>query len=359
MREKPNDRKRKKHSRLLGGMKYCLGFAIIGTLIAVPILMYIERFMYSLSQSSINISSNISSNKNGTQISSTSNIQLDKDAASVQYSYNNKYYTYLKDSKIYINSLETGENVDIIEEELPICYYNLLYDKNMILYFTEEEGRYASTLTLKTYEIDTQRTGDYNDFTVYNFSCIKDLCMSPIINIIFINVETKTQYATNNVIYRIDLFNNMTQVKSGLIIDQMYMLQRKERIYYEDSKANIHYGSYSYLDIFDEDVTMIGIDEDENLYFIAKKNQDKVYVVNSNKIVDTIELSDEDLVETYTNYQGVYLIYPNYIMEVSGKDPYKRIGKLSKYVTFEAVKGNIMYLRTSENKLIRTELLKN
>ena len=359
MREKPNDRKRKKHSKLIGFMKYCFGFAIIGTLIAVPILMYIERFMYSLSQSSINIGSNISSSKNGTQIASTSNIQLDKDAESVQYSYNNKYYTYLKDSKIYINSLETGENVDIIEEELPICYYNLLYDKNMILYFTEKEGRSASTLTLKTYEIDTQRTGDYNDFTVYNFSCIKDLCMSPIINIIFINVETKTQYATNNIIYRIDLFNNMTQVRSGLIIDQMYMLQRKERIYYEDSKANIHYGSYSYLDIFDEDVTMIGIDEDENLYFIAKKNQDKVYVVNSNKIIDTIELSDEDLVQTYTNYQGVYLIYPNYIMEVSGKDPYKRIGKLSKYVTFEAVKGNIMYLRTSENKLIKTELLEN
>lgn len=351
-----NEYKVKPKSRLKRFFKYVISFTIIGTLITVPTLMYIDNFIYKISQSSIN--STIRTSKEQ-EITNSLNISLEEGATDLQISYNNKYYTYLKDSKIYINSLETGENIHTIEEEYPICYYNLLYDKNMIMYFVEFEGRVASTLTLNTYEIDSKRQAEYNSFTVYNFSRIKDMSMSPLINMIYINVETKTQYSSNNIIYKIDLFNNMAQVKSGVIIDKMFMLQHKDRIYYEDTYYNIYSGGYSTLNLFKDDVTMIGLDEDDNLYFLNNETKNKVYVVNNNKLIDTIELSDTDIVDTYTNYQGVYLVYPTYILKVSGNDPYKRIGKLSKYVTFEAVKGNKMYLRTKDNKLLSTELLDN
>ena len=101
---------------------------------------------------------------------------------------------------------------------------------------------------------------------------------------------------------------------------------------------------------------MIGIDYDDNLYFIDTKTKNKVYKVNNNRIVDTIELSDSDLVTTYSNNYGVYLVYPTYVLNVSAEDPYKRIGRFSKYVKFEAIKGNEMYLRTSNNILIKTNL---
>lgn len=354
---KDNEFKVKPRSRVKRFFKYIFSFALIGTLITVPTLMYVENFIYKISQSSIN--SNPIRTSKDEEITNQLDITLEENATDLQISYNNKYYTYLKDSKLYINSLETGETIHVIEEEYPICYYNLLYDKNMIMYFVEYEGRYASTLTLNTYEIDTERQAEYNSFTVYNFSKIKDMSMSPIVNMIYINVETKTQYSTNNIIYKIDLFNNMNQVKSGLIIDKMYMLQHKDKIYYEDTRYNIYSGGYYTLNLFKEDVTMIGLDEDDNLYFLTEEPKNKVYVVKDNEIVNTITLSDSDIVDTYTNYQGVYLIYPTYILKVSGNNPYKRIGKLSKYVTFEAVKDNTMYLRTKDNKLITTELLKN
>lgn len=352
-----NEFKVKSHFSFTRFLKYVMSFVIIGTLITVPLLMYVDNFIYKISQSSIN--SNSIRTPKGSEIANALNITLDSDATDLQVSYNNKYYTYLKDSKIYINSLETGENIHIIEEEYPICYYNLLYDKNMIMYFVRYDGRSASTLTLNTYEIDSERQAEYNSFTVYNFSRIKDMSMSPLINIIYINVETKTQYASNNIIYKIDLFNNMSQVKSGVIIDKMFMLQHKDRIYYEDKNYNIYSGGYYTLNLFKDDVTIIGLDEDDNLYFLNNETKNKVYVVNSNKLIDTIELSDTDIVDTYTNYQGVYLVYPTYILNVAGKDPYKRIGKLSKYVKFEAVKGDTMYLRTKDNKLVSTELLDN
>ena len=333
---------------------YLAIFFASGTLITVVSLTFVDNFIYSLGQTSAITTTQPSTS----ELKDGKKVELPADVDDIQYSFDNKYYTYLKDNKVYINNIEDGENVDIIEEENPICYYNLLYDKNLIIYFTEESGQYSSKLVLNTYEIANKKKNEYNNFTVKNFSKIKDMNMSPIINIIYINVETKSANSTNNVLYRIDLFNSMSQVKSGTIINKLIMLQHKDRIYYEDSKSNI-YSSAGYISLFKNDVDMIGIDYDDNLYFIDKEEKKTVYKVNNNRIVDTIELSDSDLVTTYTNNYGVYLVYPTYVINVSGEDPYKRIGKFSKYVKFEAIKGNIMYLRTSNNILISTDLLEN
>ena len=80
--------------------------------------------------------------------------------------------------------------------------------------------------------MSSQKKSEYNTFNVINFSKIKDMNMSPVINIIYINVETKSASATNNILYRIDLFNSMAQVKSGVIINRLLMLQQRDRIYY-------------------------------------------------------------------------------------------------------------------------------
>ncbi len=334
---------------------YILIFLAIGTLIAVVALSVVDNFIYSLGQSS---AIDTAQSQSGTsKLQNGQKVTLPSDIEEIQYSFDNKYYTFLKDGKIYINSLSDGKNVEVIEEEESICYYNLLYDKNLIMYFTEEDLGTSSKLLLKTYELSSKKKSEYNKFTVNNFSKIKDMNMSPIINIIYINVETKTKSTTNNVLYRIDLFNSMSQVKSGVIIDKLIMLQHKDRIYYEDSKSNVYY-SGGVLNLFKSSVEMIGLDYDDNLYFIDKKYT-TIYKVNSNKVVDTIKLSDSDLVTTYSNNYGVYLVYPTYVINVSGEDPYKRIGKYSKYVKFEAIKDNIMYLRTSNNILIKTELLEN
>ena len=96
----------------------------------------------------------------------------------------------------------------------------------------------------------------------------------------------------------------------------------------------------------------------------ALKDNHLAYIIGQNtygkgSVQQMIPLSDTDIVTTYCEYGGVYLIYPTYILDVSGANPYKRIAKLSKYVTFEAIKGDVVYLRTSNNKIITTTLLKN
>lgn len=338
--------KEKKVRKKINKKKLFINLAIywaIGTIVTVVALYLVERYVISLSGADVN------ENKKENKEKGVKTINISKNAKDIQYSYDNKYYTYLFDSKVYIGSLESGEIIDTIEESNPICYFDLLYDKNLILYFTKTNNGTSATLKLTTYDIGTKRKIEYNTFTVKNFSRIKNMDMSPVINMIYINVEQKTGNSTNNIIYKINLFNTMSQIKSGLIVDRMIMLQQTDRVYYEDSNSNIYY-SNSKLGIFKEKVNMIGIDTEDILYFISQDNS-KVYKVKNNKITDTIELKDKDVKSTYYNNERVFVIYSDYVIEVSSDKPLESIGKFPNNVSFEAIKSDKMYVRVDDDTI--------
>jgi hypothetical protein len=339
---------------------------IVGTLITVGSLKIVDSYLYKITQSSY-LEADTYRTSGEVELKSEDVISIPEDATQLQFSYNNKYYAYLEDGSIHINTIEDKKEHDVVTEDNPICYYYMLYDKNLIMYFVEDTSGSYTTLSLKTYEIATKRTTEYNDIDVNNFSKIKDITMSPLVNIIYINVETKSALSTNNIVYKIDLFNSMSQVRSGMIISKIRMLQHVDKLYYGDTSGGVYTSGASVNYLFGyQDVELIGInsdledsDDDEKLYYLDTETNDKIYVVSGSKLVDTIYLSDKDIVSTYNEYGDVYLIYPTYILKITGENPYKRIAKLSKYVTFEAIKGDTVYLRTSTNKIVTTTLLDN
>ena len=339
---------------------------VVGTFITVGVLNVVENFLYKITQSSYLEVQTYRTNSQS-EIKSTDLISIPDNATQLQFSYNNKYYAYLEDGVIHINNIDDKSEYCTIKEDDPICYYYMLYDKNLIMYFVEDTSGSYTTLTLRTFEIATQRTTDYNDFNVTNFSRIKDITMSPLINIIYINVETKSGVSTNNIVYKIDLFNSMSRVRSGVILNKIRMMQHIDRLYYEDTDGGVYTSGASVNYLFGyADVELIGIDsrlEDEDdyetFYYLDTETYDRVYVVSGSRLVDTIYLSDTDVVTSYNEYNDVYLVYPTYILNLTGENPYKRVAKLSKYVTFEAIKGDTVYLRTTNNKIITTPLLDN
>lgn len=339
---------------------------LVGTIITVGTLKFVDNYLYKITQSSyLEVDTYRTSGE--TELKSEDVITLPDSATQVQFSYNNKYYAYLEDGKIHINNIEDKQEYAVVEESNPICYYYLMYDKNLIMYFIQDTSGSYTTLSIRTYEIATQKVTEYNDIDVTNFSRVKDITMSPLLSIVYINVETKTAISTNNTVYKINLFNSMSQVRSGTIISKIRMLQHVDKLYYGDTDGGVYTSGAAVNYLFGyADVELIGInsnlessDDDEKLYYLDTESNDKVYVVSGSKLVDTIYLSDSDLVTTYNEYGDVYLIYPTYILNITGENPYKRIAKLSKYVTFEAIKGDTVYLRTSNNKIITTTLLDN
>jgi len=326
----------------------CLYF-VIGSLFTILGLHFVENYVISLSGVDTHVEEKKAKTEHGVR-----EINISRNAKDIQYSFDNKYYTYLFENKVYIGNLSDGSISGTIDEEKPICYFKLLYDKNLIVYFTKVDNGNSATLQLKTYDIGTKRTIEYNTFTVRNFSKIKNMDMSPMINMIYINVEQVSGNSTNNIIYKIDLFNTMSQIKSGLIIDRMIMLQHTDRVYYEDFNSNVYY-SNTKIGIFKENVNMIGLDTDETLYFLSKDNS-KVYKVKNNKITDTIELKDSNVITAYHNNQRVFLIYSDYVIEVSSSNPLNNVGKIPDKVTFEAIKSNKMYVRVDEDTLKQIDL---
>ncbi|MBO5477487.1 MAG: hypothetical protein J6A15_07040 [Clostridia bacterium] len=339
---------------------------VLGTGITFGVLHLADGYLYKLTQSSYLEVETYRTN-NQAEIKSTDLISIPENAEQLQFSYNNKYYAYLEDGSIHINTTEDKAEYHVIKEENPICYYYILYDKNLMIYFIEDESGSYTTLSLRTFEMTTKRTTEYNDISVYNFSKVKDITFSPLVNIFYINIETKTGVTTNNVVYRIDLFNSITRVRSGSILNKIRMLQHTDKLYYEDTDGGVYSSGASVNYLFNyADVELIGIDSKlasaddvEKLYLLNTETYDRVYVVGGGRLLDTIMLSDTDVVTSYNEYNDVYLIYPTYILNLSGENPYKRVAKLSKYVTFEAIKGDTVYLRTSNNKIITTTLLDN
>ncbi len=337
----------------------------VGTGLTFGILGAVNRYLYKISQSSY-LEINTYRTSNQAEIKSTDMISVPDNADLLQFAYNNKYYAYLEDGSIHIYTTEDKKEYDIVTEENPICYYYMLYDKNLIVYFIEDTYGSNTTLTIKSYEITTKKKTvfDDNDIYVSNFKRVKDITFSPLVNIFYVNIVT----GNTNSIYRIDLFNSISRVKSGSIYDKIRMFQHNDRLYYEDTAGGVYssYGgsvnsmfNYTDLELIGIDSKLASKDDYEKLYLLDTKTNDRVYVVAGGELIDTIMLSDTDVVASYNEYNDVYLIYPTYILNLTGKNPYKRVAKLSKYVSFEAIKGDTVYLRTSNNKIITTTLLKN
>lgn len=377
-------------------LKYFTIYAAIGIIITVFLLFFIDRYIYKL-----NSSTDIQNTTDEKQNSNITDISIPTDAESIQYSYDNKYYTYLKENQIYINTIEDGKNIATITEENPICYYNLLYDKNLILYFTKSTATNSKVTKLKlmTYDILSQKKrDDYNTISVTNFSKIKYMEFSPVINMIYLNVEVKAKSAKSatNTIYKIDLFKSMSTYTSGKVIEKMVMTKNKDRLYYENSSSKLYYNNYL-LSIFKEDVDLIGTDASDNVYFI-NSSKDIVYKVFNNKIVKKIPITDKNVISTYSNNYSIYIIYSSYVINISDdkivkndqeKDiqndtneinetnqtsenniaeegtansdqdgDFKKLGNIGPNDTFDAIKNNIMYLRSGDNKLIVEDLTK-
>ena len=342
---------------------------IIGTLITFGVLKFVDYKLYHFLQSSY-LEVDTYRTSSLAEIKSTDLISIPDNAELLQFSYNNKYYTYLEEGRVHVYSTDTKEEVTVVEEDYPICYYYLAYDKNLILYFIEDTNGSYTSITAKNFDIATERKTSYYgmDIDVYNFSRIKDITMSPLLSIIYLNIETKSGFGTSNTVYMINLFNDIGQVRSGSILTKIRMLQHVNRLYYQDTDGGVYSTAYGTINnLFNyADVELIGIDsrlatadDDEKLYLLNTETKDRVYVVSNRQLIDTIMLTDTDVVTWYNDYNDVYLVYPTYILNLTGKNPYKRIAKLSKYVKFEAIKGDMVYLRTSNNKIISTKLLDN
>ena len=52
----------------------------------------------------------------------------------------------------------------------------------------------------------------------------------------------------------------------------------------------------------------------------------------------------------------MYIIYPTYVINVASETPFEKVGRMSEYAEFEAIKGDRMYLKSKDNILVTTKI---
>jgi len=232
----------------------------------------------------------------------------------VMYSYDSKYYTYFENNIIYICSFENGEVLKEIKGENKIENYKLLTDKNLIIFFESLSlSDTKTTLTLKNYDIEEDKENSFDNITVINYVSIKDIKMSQYTNNILLNVETKN----TDILYKCDIHTNFYVLNNGNRIYDFYPSVSSNNYYVEFENGVKKYNNDT-INVVSNSAKIIGVDKDNYAYFL---NDKKVYKVRRNTLFDTITFESK-IEGTFSNSEGVYIIFENKIIDISKGDDY-------------------------------------
>ncbi|SNX52707.1 hypothetical protein [Thermoanaerobacterium sp. RBIITD] len=201
-------------------------------------------------------------------------VNIPSNATNIKPSYDGKYLSYILNNELIILDTKTSKIVkSIYIDGNDIDYYKWLSDRNRVLYLHKELIKKVENLNIETYDVDNDQSNSVNK-TVYNSykSHVTDLTVSPLTNIIYINV------AGNNVddkLFQINIMGEVKEIKLPVSkIEKMYETQKTDNLIYESSNNIVHIIKNGKNDIYlsKEKYSLIGIDSSDYIYVGKLKN---------------------------------------------------------------------------------------
>lgn len=232
-------------------------------------------------------------------------------AGDISFSYDDKYCTYLYKSEIYIKEIGSNKLVRRISEKSGIKKSLLMGNRNIIMYFSISNGR----LKLKTYNIESGLITEQKSFAIPENSSIKSVDYSSATNLIFINLEKGSGNNKIGSIYYLNIMKNVKRIYPGHTVNNMLLASNSLSLYFEDEKNNLY--CHSKLISGVRRAHIIGIDVNDNVYARSLNDKSIIYVVNNNNLIKTLRLNDLNFVGFYSNKNDVYIIYRNYILNLT------------------------------------------
>ena len=269
-------------------------------------------------------------------------INMPNGAENISFSYNDKYCTYLYNSEIYIK--ETGSNklVRKISEKSGIKKLMLMGNRNIIMYFCISNR----TLKLKTYNIENGLITIQKSFIISGNSIIKSVDYSSATNLIFIDMEQISGNNKKDNLYYLNIMKNVKQIYPGHQVNNMLLANNSLALYFEDGNNSLY--CHSKLISGVKRAHIIGCDANDNVYAKSLDDKSTIYVVNNNNLITTQKLNDLNFIGFYTNKSDVYVIYKNYIINLTSKTKLTYNNNLK----FIGMGGLNVYFKDSNNNII-------
>jgi hypothetical protein len=222
-------------------------------------------------------------------------IPVDGNAKDIKLSYDGKYLSYIEDNNIVTINTLNGEKMQVdASSEGELNYYNWLPDRHR-MYIGEKIKNENGESYIKLYYYDRDKNeknqildNHYNKIKIplanYKYN-ITDIVNSTLTGVAYIKVETNDNRYN---IYRLNTMSQMEKFKGYLKIGNMEILNRDDRMIYEDLK-------YDKVRITDrenslripdaENLCLLGVDGEDNIYLGNVKGDkiDKIYYGNIEK----------------------------------------------------------------------------
>ncbi|MEY8000694.1 hypothetical protein AB8U03_10865 [Clostridium sp. Mt-5] len=235
-------------------------------------------------------------------------------AIDISFSYDDKYCTYLYNSGIYVKEIGTNKLIKKISERSGIRKSILMGNRNIIMYFCILNNK----LKVKTYNIENGLITEQKSFAVPKNSAIKSVDYSSATNLIFINLEQISGNNKIDSIYYLNIMKNVRRIYPGHRVNNMLLANNSLALYFEDNNNNLYCHSKPILGV--KRAHIIGCDSSDNVYARSLDNKSIIYVVNNNNLIKIRRLNDLNFVGFYTNKNNVYVIYKNYIINLTSNN---------------------------------------
>ena len=311
-------------------------YILIGMAVTFGPLYYINNYM--LCDKTVSFNSAI---KKNTVSLKNSQIKVPDDSEYVSVTSDKNYVTYIDENKLYIQNASNGSIQGVVEDDNPIIYQVPIADRNLVLYFTYDN----SELKVKTYDLDNNQSSEHKTIEVRHLDKIKDVKYSSLTNVIYLNAGIKKLNFNYDEIYKIDIMSNVTLYAKSNSINKMQLLNGKDTLVYEDSKNRIYIKKKKFNYDGETKFRLLGVDGNDNIYLMKNNDSGDVLVVKDNVVTDEKKVEDCNFKEAYTENNRIYLVYDNYILDISNNDRYSispndKIISISKYSIITKDKSN-------------------
>jgi hypothetical protein len=285
--------------------------------------------------------------KNAKDLNIISNLKITDmpdDAENVSFSYDDKYCTYLYHNEIYIKDIATNKLLRKITENTGISKSMLMNNRDIVLYFCIVDNN----IKVKTYNIESDLIIEQKSISLPNGASLKAVDYSSSTNLVFVNLEKLSGDTATDSIYYLNVMKQLKQISLGDIINNMVLLNNSLTLYFEDNNNNLY--CHSKLVSGVKNVHLIGCDENDNIYAQSLSDKSSIYVINSQKIINTLKLKDTSYIGFFTDKINAYAVYDSYIVNLS-KDINVKISYDSA-LRFTGMGGNNVYFKDTNGDIV-------
>ncbi|MBC7765516.1 MAG: hypothetical protein H7Y41_03440 [Hyphomonadaceae bacterium] len=351
-------------------LKQLILYAVIGIILTSSVLYSIEKS--ELSEEEV------------VEVVAKVSTSIPTKASCVAFVKNHQYVSYLENGILYVKNMKDSNLEHTIKEDGVISYAFTIEDRNLIVYFVHERRllpvvtavpeikndedfeseaveitplplvkKYEEKLTIKTYDVVKKQASAYGSFQVANFSKMKQVTYSHLTNLIYANVEVKSKNGVVDRIFRINIEGNISTYLSGDIYKQLVLLDNADILYYETSLNAVHDDKkrFSYED--EKKFHLLGKDAQNSVYMQSITTPTEIIKVKKNKSVQAMALTDHTFKEVYSNQNGLYLVYTDYVVDINNQ---------SHKMAFDAglklldIYKNMLFMKNDKDEILKVPI---